>query len=467
MKCTSDIFASQINKACLSLRYKFLLHVLVQCLSKSRARYDMAGNDLVGLMVALVLNKPFSISKFIYANMKENLRRTRSRTSGNKFLMYPRFMQMIMNNQHPGLPKVDNDILKIDAMFEQSLRIFKGFAAKRYTESDPPRKMFGALKNTQYVPPANDKWRHDDSQSDDKEPKLKKMMEDKFGRKELDSSESESDGDDGGDAAATTASAPGDTGASAAGTTGASSTGDDPEESESDDNQPEPGYEFYLDERGVRKVRRIRQEDDADYVPSDTEVERLKRKQTAPRRKKQARKYIDTSSVQPSVPQQKPTHEAEMNPEFGLTAEEASAIVSSPPRSTEPPPAVTSAAETPTVTPQEPSRTLASTIRATTSQQASERRIRKFSEMQHDEKVEFLFSQLQTAAGQINRQSELMNATRSDVIKQQLESNTLKSTVQRQQAEITRQQAEIELLKAENARLKDADEERERQLQQM
>ncbi|KAJ0792330.1 hypothetical protein HanOQP8_Chr01g0016861 [Helianthus annuus] len=254
MKCTGDIFASQINKAHLPLRYKFLVHVLVQCIRKSRAGNDMAGNDLVGLMVALVLNKSFSISKFIYANMKENLRRTGSRTSGNKFWMFPRFLQMIMNVQHLGLPKADNDVLKINAMFEQSLRIFKVFAAKRYTESDPPRKMFGASRNTQYVAPANDKWRHDDNQSDDEEPKLKTMMEDKFGRKNLDSSKSESDGDDEvdiegddvGDAGATEASTPSAIGASAAGTAGSSSAGGDAEDTESDDNQPKPGYEFYL-----------------------------------------------------------------------------------------------------------------------------------------------------------------------------------------------------------------------------
>ncbi|MFS7977339.1 hypothetical protein Hanom_Chr10g00902871 [Helianthus anomalus] len=127
MKCTDDIFANLINKARLPLRNKFLLHVLIQCLSKSRAGYDMAGNDLIGVIVTLVLNKLFSISKFIYANMKENLRRTGSRMSGNKFRMYPKFMQMIMNVQHPNLPKADNDILKIDAILEQSLRIFKGF----------------------------------------------------------------------------------------------------------------------------------------------------------------------------------------------------------------------------------------------------------------------------------------------------------------------------------------------------
>ncbi|KAJ0860478.1 hypothetical protein HanRHA438_Chr13g0624121 [Helianthus annuus] len=128
MKCVDDILGGQINKAWL------------------RSGYDMANNDLVGLMVALVLNKPFSISKYIFANMKENLGRTG--VGGSKFWMYPRFLQMIMNVQHPNLPKIDNDVLKIDVMLERSLKIFKGVAAKRYKESTPPRKMFGALANT-------------------------------------------------------------------------------------------------------------------------------------------------------------------------------------------------------------------------------------------------------------------------------------------------------------------------------
>ncbi|MFS7988562.1 hypothetical protein Hanom_Chr11g01036311 [Helianthus anomalus] len=192
-----------------------------------------------------------------------------------------------MNDQHPELPKADNDILKIDAMFEQSLRIFKGFAAKRCTEYDPPKKMF--------------------SDGDDK-------------------------GDDRGDAGVTAASVLSVAGASAAGTAGASSAGNDKEDTESDNNQPEPGYEFYLDECGVRKVRKIRQEDDADYVPSDTEAERLKRKQIAAHRKKKARKNIGSSSVQQPVPQQEPIQEANMNPNLGFTADEAATFISSPPR---------------------------------------------------------------------------------------------------------------------------------------
>ncbi|XP_021990888.1 transcription initiation factor IIF subunit alpha-like [Helianthus annuus] len=371
-----------------------------------------------------------------------------------------------MNVQHPNLPKADNGILKIDAMIEHSLKIFRGVAANRYKESKPPRKMISALNKKDYIAPANDKWRHDDSQSDDEEPKLKKMMEDKFGRKKIKifSNSSEGDDDDGNDEGGDG----GDVGASAAGAHGTISAGGDEEDSDSDDNEPEPGYEFYLDERGVKKVRRIRQEEDADYVPSDTEAERLKKKQTVVRRKKKSRKYIGASSVQPTVSQQESVHEAEMNPNFGLTAGEASAMVSSPLRLTEPPPVVSLTVETPTVTPQaEHAHTMASTIRATTSQHSSERRQRKFSEMQPDEKVVFLFSQLQAAAGQIDRQSAFMNVTRNDVIKQQVEIKTLKSTVERQQAEIERQQAEVEHLKAENERLKAADDIRERQLVQM
>ncbi|MFS7927558.1 hypothetical protein Hanom_Chr04g00310571 [Helianthus anomalus] len=216
--------------------------------------------------------------------MKEKMKRTSGRTTGNKFWMYPRFLQMIMNVQHPDLPKVDNDILKIDTMIEHSLKIFRGIATKRYKESKPPRKLIGALDKTDYIALENDKWRHNDSQSDDDDPKLKKMMEDKFRRKDLDSSDSDDDGDDeGGDDGDVRAAVASTVGASAAGIAGASSAGDDEEYTESDDNQPEPGYEFYLDERGVRKVRKIRQEDDVDYVPSDTEAERLKKKQTAAR----------------------------------------------------------------------------------------------------------------------------------------------------------------------------------------
>ncbi|MFS8018826.1 hypothetical protein Hanom_Chr15g01396621 [Helianthus anomalus] len=100
----------------------------------------------------------------------------------------------------------------------------------------------------------------------------------------------------------------------------------------------------------------------------------------AARQKKKARKNIGSSSVKQSVPQQEPTQEAEMNPNLGFMADEADTFMSSPPKSSEPIYVVTSAPETPTVTPQEPAPSIASTIRATNSQPTSERRQSRFSD---------------------------------------------------------------------------------------
>ncbi|KAJ0614217.1 hypothetical protein HanIR_Chr02g0059941 [Helianthus annuus] len=459
MKCTGDIFSTQINKGDLPLRYKFLLHVLIQCLSNKRAGYDMAGNDLVGFMVALVLNKPFSISRYIFGNMKENLTRTgKNRTIGNKYWMYPRFLQMIMNVQHPSLPKADNGVLKIEAMNFNSLRIIKNLAHKRYKESVPPRKLFGALDNTAYVAPANNKWHHEDSQSDNEEPELKRLMSEKFGPEPDVSDESESDsgneggnGGDGGDTGAVGASSVGTTGGTSAGGTSVggtsaggasagdtSASGDDEADSDSDDDLLlEPGYEMYLDERGVKRYRKIRQEDDPEYVFSDPETERARKrkakKSAAHQKKKKSRRYLSTSS-RGSVPQ---------------TPVPEPPVISSPP-----------AAQT--VSPQFiPQRSVAATIRATTSQPSGKRQ-RIFSEMTQEEKNKFMFSQYEAAADRIQRQTDFIRITKNDQISHQVEIDRLKSAVGEQQATIQRQQAEIDFLKAENVQLKAAEAERDR-----
>ncbi|KAF5811317.1 hypothetical protein HanRHA438_Chr04g0189731 [Helianthus annuus] len=303
-------------------------------------------------MVALILNKPFCISRYLFSNMNENLRRTVG--SGHKFWMYPRFLQMIMNVQHPDLPKETNDVLQIDVMIDHSLKIFKGVAAKHYPE-ETPWKLFGALGDKNYVAPANDKWRHDDSQSDNEEPRLKKMMEDKFGRKKLDifgDTDSENGGDDGDDEGGEDGDG-GNIGASAA-----SARGGDDAESDSDENPPEPGYEHYIDEREIRQLRRIRtdQDQDEDYVPSDTEAADLwKKKQTAIRRKKKMKKTVGTSSSTPASVQQETVaelvQEAEVNPQFAFTAEETTALMASLSETSQPPPTTTSATKTPVVPP--------------------------------------------------------------------------------------------------------------------
>ncbi|MFS7977340.1 hypothetical protein Hanom_Chr10g00902881 [Helianthus anomalus] len=196
--------------------------------------------------------------------------------------------------------------------------------------------MFGALANKEYVAPADNNLRHNDNQSDDEEPKLKKMMKDKFGHKS----------DDGGDTGAT--------GASAAGTPGASSTRSDEENYDSHDNEPEPGYEFYLDDCGDECLKKkgsccLKEEKEQEvywYFICTTN-------------------HITTRNCSRSKNGSKSWSHSRRSFHFDIF----------PPRSTEPPHVVTSATEMPTVTSQaDPARTMASTIRATTSQLSSERR---------------------------------------------------------------------------------------------
>ncbi|MFS7943457.1 hypothetical protein Hanom_Chr06g00500491 [Helianthus anomalus] len=93
------------------------------------------------------------------------------------------------------------------------------------------------------------------------------MIEDKFGKNsESDDDDSDDGGSDGGEG--------GNVGVGVA-----SAHGGDDAESGSDENPPEPGYEHYIDECGIRQLHRIRtnQDQDEDYVPSDTEAADLRK----------------------------------------------------------------------------------------------------------------------------------------------------------------------------------------------
>ncbi|KAF5774951.1 hypothetical protein HanXRQr2_Chr13g0606581 [Helianthus annuus] len=160
---SENVLANQINKGFMPLRYKFLLHILIHCLSNKWSGYDLSPIELTGLFTALILNKPFNISRYIFDNLKENARRPLSsanQRSSTKFWLY----------QIPDLPKVEADVLPVNPMNERTLLIFKSMS--KYKESDPVRKLIGHLDVPTYEAPQNNKWRRDASDSDDEEPRL-------------------------------------------------------------------------------------------------------------------------------------------------------------------------------------------------------------------------------------------------------------------------------------------------------
>ena len=160
LRYSDNVLANQINKGFMPLRYKFLLHILIHCLSNKRSGYDLSPIELTGLFTALILNKPFNISRYIFDNLKENARRplpSANQRTSTKFWLYPRFLQMMMDDQIPDLPKVEADVLPVNPMNERTLLIFKSMS--KYKESNPVRKLIGNLDDLAYEAPQNHKWR--------------------------------------------------------------------------------------------------------------------------------------------------------------------------------------------------------------------------------------------------------------------------------------------------------------------
>ena len=90
---------SQLRKTNLSPNWRFLMHMLIVCLSARKAGLDGIGQTMQSAMVALVLNKPYNFSRYVFSSMANNIS-----SPQHKFLMFPRFVQLLMNAQVADLP---------------------------------------------------------------------------------------------------------------------------------------------------------------------------------------------------------------------------------------------------------------------------------------------------------------------------------------------------------------------------
>ena len=64
---------SQLRKTNLSPNWRFLMHVLIVCLSARKAGLDGIGQTMQSAMVVLVLNKPYNFSKYVFSSMANNV----------------------------------------------------------------------------------------------------------------------------------------------------------------------------------------------------------------------------------------------------------------------------------------------------------------------------------------------------------------------------------------------------------
>ncbi|GJT49888.1 hypothetical protein Tco_0976045 [Tanacetum coccineum] len=80
-------------KAFFSPQWKFLIHTITQCLSAKSNAWNEFSNTMASLIICLATNKNNNLSKYIFDAMVKHL------DGGVKFLMYPRFLQVFINQQ--------------------------------------------------------------------------------------------------------------------------------------------------------------------------------------------------------------------------------------------------------------------------------------------------------------------------------------------------------------------------------
>ncbi|GJZ54305.1 hypothetical protein Tco_0609190 [Tanacetum coccineum] len=86
-------------KAFFSPQWKFLIHIILQCLSAKTTAWNEFSSTMASAIICLATNQKFNFSKYIFDNMVKNLE------GGVKFLMYPRFVQVFLDKQVEGMTK--------------------------------------------------------------------------------------------------------------------------------------------------------------------------------------------------------------------------------------------------------------------------------------------------------------------------------------------------------------------------
>ncbi|GJV92421.1 hypothetical protein Tco_1540234 [Tanacetum coccineum] len=86
-------------KAFFSPQWKFLIHTILQCLSAKTTAWNEFSSTMASAVISLATNQKFNFSRYIFDNMVKNLE------DGVKFLMYPRFVQVFLDNQVKGITK--------------------------------------------------------------------------------------------------------------------------------------------------------------------------------------------------------------------------------------------------------------------------------------------------------------------------------------------------------------------------
>nr|GEZ09582.1 hypothetical protein [Tanacetum cinerariifolium] len=112
-------------KAFFSSQWKFLIHTILQSLSAKRTSWNEFSTAMASAVICLSKGQKFNFSKYIFDSLVRNV------DSSSKFYMYPRFIQLIIQNQVGDLSTHTTRFISPDLtqkVFSNMRRVGKGFA---------------------------------------------------------------------------------------------------------------------------------------------------------------------------------------------------------------------------------------------------------------------------------------------------------------------------------------------------
>ncbi|GKE25409.1 hypothetical protein Tco_1436921 [Tanacetum coccineum] len=114
-------------KAYFSSQWKFLIHTILQCLSAKTIAWNEFSSTMASAIICLATNQKFNFSKYIFYNIVKNLE------GKVKFLMYPRFVQVFLDNKVEGMTKHKGIYVTpshTKKVVDNMKRLVKGFSGK-------------------------------------------------------------------------------------------------------------------------------------------------------------------------------------------------------------------------------------------------------------------------------------------------------------------------------------------------
>ncbi|GJR17924.1 hypothetical protein Tco_0966451 [Tanacetum coccineum] len=123
------------QKSSFSPQWKFLIHTILHCISSKSTAWNEFSTNFASAVICLAKGQKFNFSKLIIDGMLRNL-------DPKRFLMYPRFLQLFLNNQLKDLPEPFNDTYEKPTHSE---KVFSNMARKSKKNSGKVTPLFDSM----------------------------------------------------------------------------------------------------------------------------------------------------------------------------------------------------------------------------------------------------------------------------------------------------------------------------------